>query len=584
MIRLFFEVLLQFSENVFLLSSIVLFYGLVGRLTPIFSPRTGFVLETSVFILAAVLAMSTTQILAPGLGLDSRLVVSALALHSMGPWAAAAVAAAELLYGILSDAQDLLRTAPLMILTPTICFFILRIPSVKNAGRSKRLLILGLAVAFITILAGIPTALELDTATSITLALALIAIHPPATLVMGSFLSLPWNYRNLTSQLESSEKNYRHLFEYAPVALWEEDYSRAARFIRENPELADDANIDQLLQNIGEYFGKIRIIDINQRAVQFAGASSKGELLRRLPETFVPETGRSFLPELRALRDGQTSCTTRSEIQSLEGDRQFVQIHWNVLPGHEQDYARVIVSIIDTTEVIAQANELQESLNNQEMLIKEIHHRVRNSLSIAYSVLGLQKMKLHDKRQRRNLTEMQNRILSISLIHTRLYQTKSILALDLRAYMDDLVQQLSRQEEGKINGFYTNYPSVLLHIDQLLPLGLIVNELIGGSICAAYCTPDMTSFSDPRDERVAASLEIEKTGEEIRVVFAGQFLAVDDAANETSGARVLPEASLRHTMCYSLVEQINGRIAVEFSGKDFLCTIESPLQEVMWTV
>jgi PAS domain-containing protein len=512
----------------------------------------------------------------PGTYIDARLTVVAIAMVIGGPVSAGITALASIIMRALVGGQSMVPALILLIVTPAVCFGLLRIPALARGSDAVKFAVLGVIMTLFILFTGLFQLGRFESSRQIAaLVLAMALVGPGATLMLGLAFSLPGKRWYLSREIQKTRRQYRHLFEYAPIALWEEDYSEAYRFVRDNPELVEPENIDQVTGNIQEYFSRIKILSINRRAIELAGAKNRDELLKRLPETFLPNTGESFIPEIKALRDRQTSCITYSKIRSLQGEKQYVQIHWNVLPGHEDDYKRVIVSIIDATEVINQANRLQESLQHQEMLIKEIHHRVRNSLSIAYSILGLQKDKLEIPAHRRMITETQNRIQTISLIHTRLYRNRTILAVDIGNYLTELVKILQHQEEGSYEELELETENLSLHIDQVLPLGLLSGELISAGICRVFCQQGAAA---PPEQHPALRGALTCIRAEDQLEF--RFEAIYTGRDETRG--LIRDDSLRALLIPSLVEQLKASAKVTDETGHYVFELAVPFREGEW--
>ncbi len=122
-----------------------------------------------------------------------------------------------------------------------------------------------------------------------------------------------------------------------------------------------------------------------------------------------------------------------------------------------------------------------------ETLMKELHHRVKNNLQVISSLLGLQSMKLQDEAAKRAVVEGKGRIRAMSLIHQKLYQDADVTSIDIREYLDNLIQELV-QSYGMAEKLKTSVqaPKLAFDADRALPLGLIVNELVSNSLKYAF--------------------------------------------------------------------------------------------------
>jgi predicted ATPase/two-component sensor histidine kinase len=132
--------------------------------------------------------------------------------------------------------------------------------------------------------------------------------------------------------------------------------------------------------------------------------------------------------------------------------------------------------------------QLRHSLSEREVLLKEIHHRVKNNLQIISGLLQLQSQSVTDAVTTNLLRESQHRIESMSLIHKKLYASSDFGEIDLSDYIPSLASNLiaSYQLSSGHVTLHMDIASVLLNIDQAIPCGLIVNELISNALKYAF--------------------------------------------------------------------------------------------------
>lgn len=130
----------------------------------------------------------------------------------------------------------------------------------------------------------------------------------------------------------------------------------------------------------------------------------------------------------------------------------------------------------------------RNSLNEREILLKEIHHRVKNNLQIISSLLNLQAGSLEDEVAKDAVKEGQNRVKSMALIHENLYQNENLSGISVDDYINNLVRTLFNSygvDDDKIKT-ELNVEKLQLDIDTLIPLGLILNELLSNSLKYAF--------------------------------------------------------------------------------------------------
>lgn len=141
----------------------------------------------------------------------------------------------------------------------------------------------------------------------------------------------------------------------------------------------------------------------------------------------------------------------------------------------------------DITEQKISNEVFKKSLQEKEMLLREIHHRVKNNMQIISSLLMLQSDKIEDKKYIDIFTDSHNRILSMALIHEKLYQSENIAHIDIKEYIKDLVSNLiySYAATGNVK-LDIKVENIPLNIDLAVPCGLIINELVTNSLKYAF--------------------------------------------------------------------------------------------------
>lgn len=134
--------------------------------------------------------------------------------------------------------------------------------------------------------------------------------------------------------------------------------------------------------------------------------------------------------------------------------------------------------------------QLKASLQEKELLLQEIHHRVKNNLQIISSLLNLQVEHIQDKQAIEVFKNTQNRISSMALIHDKLYQSKDLARINFAEYIQDLTNSLFSAYEANANkiALKIDVQDIFLSIDAAIPCGLIINELILNAMKYAFPT------------------------------------------------------------------------------------------------
>jgi diguanylate cyclase (GGDEF)-like protein len=142
------------------------------------------------------------------------------------------------------------------------------------------------------------------------------------------------------------------LFEFAPISLWEEDYSAVKAYLDQlRTEGVTDlpAYLQARPQAVGECMALIKVLNINRKTVELFRAGSKRELLDNLGRVFRDEMQAHFADELAGMWDGQPTWVGEGINYALDGTPVEIRLHWSVLPGAEASLSRVLVSIEDVT-------------------------------------------------------------------------------------------------------------------------------------------------------------------------------------------------------------------------------------------
>jgi len=149
-------------------------------------------------------------------------------------------------------------------------------------------------------------------------------------------------------------------------------------------------------------------------------------------------------------------------------------------------------AIIYAEQLKEQVEERTRAEKEKEVLLREIHHRVKNNMQVISSLLKLQSRRVEDKRSLEMLKESQDRIRAMALVHEKLYESKDLTNIDFDEYIKYLVQILFRSygiNREKIS-LKLNIERVKFNIDKAIPCGLIVNELILNSLKHAFADGD----------------------------------------------------------------------------------------------
>jgi len=139
-------------------------------------------------------------------------------------------------------------------------------------------------------------------------------------------------------------------------------------------------------------------------------------------------------------------------------------------------------------ETISANEKIKKSLEEKEVLLREIHHRVKNNMQIISSLLRLQSQYIKNKEDAEMFVDSQNRIESMSLIHEKLYRSSDLTKIDFKEYIEDMLSGLFQSYGVNSGNIALNIKvdNISLAIDSAIPCGLIINELVTNSLKYAF--------------------------------------------------------------------------------------------------
>jgi PAS domain S-box-containing protein len=149
---------------------------------------------------------------------------------------------------------------------------------------------------------------------------------------------------------------------------------------------------------------------------------------------------------------------------------------------------KCLAAVIDITERKKAEVKLKKSLGEKEILLRELHHRVKNNMQVISSLLRLQSATLDSKKAVAVFRECQNRIKAMALIHEKFYRSQDLSNINFETYVRDLVDTLAQSYDVSQNKVTVdiNIKNVSLEIDTAISCGMIINELISNSLKHAF--------------------------------------------------------------------------------------------------
>jgi len=218
------------------------------------------------------------------------------------------------------------------------------------------------------------------------------------------------------------------------------------------------------------------------------------------------------------------------------------QSHIDQLKLNEEIQLKYAQELEET--VVQRTGQLNTRNKENELLLKEVHHRVKNNLQMISSLLNMQKRRLKDAKSRDMLKLTQNRVLSIGLIHEHLYQRNNFSSVDLSMYINDLVNMLILSiHEGTKPEINIRIEDIETDIDTSVLIGLVMNELVTNAIKYAF----------PTTQNPALEIVLTREDDKLKL-----FLSDNGKSNQTI------KMGFGWTIIQSTIASLNGTYDIKY--------------------
>lgn len=306
-------------------------------------------------------------------------------------------------------------------------------------------------------------------------------------------------------------------------------------------------NLTYFNSHVSDYFKDI-IYNLEEGISYF-------EVLRNiLPE----ESINYFFSKIKEVKDGKSF---QLDLGIGLEEKRWLNIFVNPIYDIEGEIAEISLIAHDITNKKHYEQELKDSLFEKEILLKEIHHRVKNNLQVISSILNLQSNYIDDERTLGVLQESRNRIRSMSIIHENLYRTTNFASIDFGGYIKNLVTNLRALYYSNDTQVIINYDldEVELILDQAVPCGLIMNELITNAL----------KYAVVPGKRNVITLAVHLIGNQIEI------MVKDNGVGLPVNMIIEKNDSLGLQLVQTLVDQLDGSMQYSTdNGTKFLITFE----------
>ena len=253
----------------------------------------------------------------------------------------------------------------------------------------------------------------------------------------------------------------------------------------EYADLYDNAPVGYLTLN-----EKGIILKANHAIANMLGVD-RAPLLNRPFSQFVSAASQdNYYFFINRLLDGRYCQTLELELKKNGDATFFAQLESIAVKGSVNDSLEFRIIVADISKRKQVEEQIRGTLQEKEVLLKEIHHRVKNNLQVVSSLLDLQIGSIKNKQANELLREAQGRVQAMSVVHETLHTSGSLSEIDLPTYLSILTSSIFQIYSGKPDkiGLKCEVEKIPISIDQASPLGLIISELISNSL--KYAFPD----------------------------------------------------------------------------------------------
>ena len=323
--------------------------------------------------------------------------------------------------------------------------------------------------------------------------------------------------------LRESEEQFRDLYENAPLAYF---------------SVTMDGNINM----------------VNRSSEQLLGYARNSLIGRSVIDLYADTpSGKEKAKDLnRRIQEGEEIYNEEMEMSRMDGKSVWVSLTVRIISNVQGRSIERQAIVADITERKQPDDKINASLDEKEVLLKEINHRVKNNLQIISSLLNLQSRDIQDEQALRSFQVSQDRIRTMAMMHEKLYQSDDLARIDFGEYIKSLATDLGssyglglRDIDLKID-----VENILLGVDTAIPCGVIVNELVANSLKHA--------FTGDRSGEIAISFwEVD-----------GQYTMVfkDDGVGLPEDLDISHPSSLGLTIVNALTSQLGGTIGLGCNG------------------
>lgn len=315
--------------------------------------------------------------------------------------------------------------------------------------------------------------------------------------------------------------------------------------------------VDNVLQSMADM---LLVVDADARVI--AANRSCLETLHAPASDVIGAPLAAWIPEWKAISaEAAAAGDAPVSLRCASGDRIPVRVSSAILRAPDGRRQGQVLVMQNVAETLAAREHIERSLREKDILLREIHHRVKNNLQIISSMLRLHGDRLEAPETRAIFVESENRIRAMALIHEQLYRAEDIACIDMESYLERLTERIVQASGGGDHRVRVAVADEVreMEIDRAIPCGLIVNELVTNAVEHAFKGGTKGSID----------VRLERNGDRCELAVSDDGVGLDTDPN----AHTRP-GSLGLRLVHALVDQLGGKFdVISGAGSTFVATL-----------
>ncbi len=361
------------------------------------------------------------------------------------------------------------------------------------------------------------------------------------------------------------ERRLASFFDDSPISLWEEDFSAVKRRVDE-ARAHGESNWNAYFDAPGrleECAALVKVLDVNKATMRLLGLNDKPKALTELSKSIGLENLEPLRLEFIAFAHGATSVEGETVHIRNGGEKIAVFYKVSIMPGYEQSWSRILVSLVDLSERKKFENALLQSLSEKELLLREVHHRVKNNLQVICSLISLQmNISSRSAADKTLLADIETRVRAMSLVHETLYHSDDFSSVNFSIYVERLCSDLFdvySVDRGRIN-LNVRVDDICMPLESAINCGLIVNELVVNALKHAF----------PNEEKGTIDVMLSKVADNL------VSLVVRDDGRGVHDFDSTNNSTIGLNLVKTLAAQLDGHYSID-TDQGTLVRIDFPL-------